>query len=86
MKTIKKEHHKRQYKPLKTLESQTEQLLLTKKANVAQKYFKNPNNYVTFFFCLPPPDFAGFDDGGGALSFFGACHCKTKAVNKKHKS
>ena len=28
---------------------------------------------VTFFFCLPPPDLAGFDDGGGALSFFGAC-------------
>jgi hypothetical protein len=22
---------------------------------------------------LPPPDLAGFDDGGGALSFFGAC-------------
>jgi hypothetical protein len=25
-----------------------------------------------FFFCFPPPDFAGFDDGGGAFSFFGA--------------
>lgn len=28
----------------------------------------------TFFFCFPPPDFAGFDDGGGTLSFFGACN------------
>lgn len=27
---------------------------------------------TTFFFCFPPPDFAGLDDGGGALSFFGA--------------
>jgi hypothetical protein len=27
---------------------------------------------MTFFFCLPPPDLAGLDDGGGALSFFGA--------------
>ena len=27
----------------------------------------------TFFFCFPPPDFAGLDDGGGTLSFFGAC-------------
>jgi hypothetical protein len=26
----------------------------------------------TFFFCLPPPDLAGFEDGGGAFSFFGA--------------
>jgi hypothetical protein len=25
-----------------------------------------------FFFCFPPPDLAGLDDGGGALSFFGA--------------
>lgn len=25
-----------------------------------------------FFFCFPPPDFAGLDDGGGPLSFFGA--------------
>jgi len=29
---------------------------------------------VTFFFCLPPPDLAGLEDGGGALSFFGACN------------
>lgn len=28
---------------------------------------------LTFFFCLPPPDLAGLDDGG-ALSFFGACN------------
>jgi hypothetical protein len=28
---------------------------------------------VTFFFCLPPPDLAGLEDGGGAFSFFGAC-------------
>lgn len=26
----------------------------------------------TFFFCLPPPDLAGLDEGGGAFSFFGA--------------
>lgn len=35
----------------------------------------NSNNlkvYSTFFFCFPPPDLAGFDDGGGAFSFFGA--------------
>jgi len=24
---------------------------------------------------LPPPDLAGLDEGGGALSFFGACNC-----------
>jgi hypothetical protein len=30
----------------------------------------------TFFFCLPPPDLAGLEDGGGAFSFFGACEDK----------
>ena len=32
---------------------------------------------MTFFFCLPPSDLAGLDDGGGALSFFGACKFTT---------
>uniref|UniRef100_A0A7C8ZU73 Uncharacterized protein n=1 Tax=Opuntia streptacantha TaxID=393608 RepID=A0A7C8ZU73_OPUST len=26
-----------------------------------------------FSCCLPPPDLAGFEEGGGALSFFGSC-------------
>ena len=29
-------------------------------------------HYQTFFFCFPPPDLAGFEDGGGAFSFLGA--------------
>ena len=33
---------------------------------------------ITFFFCFPPPDLAGLEDGGGALSFFGACQMDTK--------
>ena len=38
----------------------------------------------TFFFCLPPPDFTGFEDGGGAFSFFGAYE-KTPQINEwKH--
>lgn len=37
---------------------------------------------MTFFFCLPPPDFAGFEDGGGALSFFGAY--KTTQIKKQN--
>jgi hypothetical protein len=32
----------------------------------------------TFFFCFPPPDLAGFDDGGGTLSFFGAMVISTE--------
>jgi len=28
---------------------------------------------MTFFFCLPPPDLVGLEDGGGAFSFLGAC-------------
>lgn len=32
------------------------------------------NNQLTFFFCFPPPDLAGLDDGGGAFSFLGACN------------
>jgi hypothetical protein len=37
---------------------------------------------MTFFFCLPPPDLAGFEDGGGALSFFGACTSHHREKNK----
>ena len=42
-------------------------------------------NVVTFFFCLPPPDWAGFDDNGGALSFFGAYNYKYMHAQKKLK-
>lgn len=34
---------------------------------------QNPRSKTyTFFFCFPPPDFAGLEDGGGAFSFLGA--------------
>lgn len=35
---------------------------------------KNTHTHSTFFFCLPPPDLAGLEDGGAAFSFFGACN------------
>jgi len=38
---------------------------------------------VTFFFCLPPPDLAGLEDGGGALSFFGACNGAREQIRYK---
>ena len=38
----------------------------------------------TFFFCLPPPDLAGFEEGGGALSFFGACESHQNTERNKH--
>lgn len=36
----------------------------------------------TFLLWFPPPDFAGFDDGGGTLSFFGACNKKYEIIVK----
>ena len=38
---------------------------------------------ITFFFCFPPPDLAGFEDGGGALSFFGACERQNRKEIKR---
>lgn len=43
------------------------------------KYVKQTIDW-TFFFCLPPPDFAGLDDGGGAFSFFGACNTQQQPM------
>lgn len=40
---------------------------------------------VTFVFCLPSPDWAGFDDGGGALYFFGAYNYKYMHAQEKLK-
>ena len=40
---------------------------------MTKKNRERERDFVTFFFCLPPPDLAGLEDGGGALSFFGAC-------------
>lgn len=37
-----------------------------------QSQFWIQKPYLTFFFCFPPPDLAGFEDGGGAFSFLGA--------------
>ena len=41
---------------------------------------------VTFFFCLPPPDLAGLEDGGGALSFFGACNGAREQIRHKEQT
>lgn len=38
---------------------------------------------LTFFFCFPPPDLAGLEDGGGALSFFGAWDSRRKQQKEK---
>jgi hypothetical protein len=44
---------------------------IRKPATESEEKFRKRDR-VTFFFCLPPPDLAGLDDGGGAFSFFGA--------------
>jgi len=55
---------------------------LNKQSQNLQSQFWIQKPYLTFFFCFPPPDLAGFEDGGGAFSFLGAYQ---KSKKKRYK-
>jgi hypothetical protein len=45
---------------------------LNKQSQHLQSQFWIQKPYLTFFFCFPLLDLAGFEDGGGAFSFLSA--------------